>query len=235
MTLGWVRVEVEEDAAAVAWRGAALIAEEAREAIEARGSCAIAVSGGRTPLAMFAALANEDVPWASVGIWQVDERIAPRGHDDRGLTHLTSSLPTEGLDRLHPMPVDDLDPADDDACAAAAAAYAAGLPATFDLIHLGLGDDGHTASLVPGDPVLEVFDRDVAITGGVFRGRRRMTLTYPTLDRGRRVLWIVTGADKARPFARVVARDRTIPAGRVAATDQLAIVDRAAGALARPA
>jgi 6-phosphogluconolactonase len=235
VTTGSVRVEVEEDAPAVARRGAAVIADAARHAVGARGSCALAVSGGRTPLAMFAALVNEDVPWPSVGIWQVDERIAPRGHEDRGLTHLTTSLPTEALDRVHPMPVDDLDPADDDACVVAAAAYATGLPATFDLIHLGLGDDGHTASLVPGDPVLEVSDRDVAITGGVFRGRRRMTLTLPSLDRGRRVLWIVTGADKAPPFARLVAHDRTIPAGRVAATDQLAIVDRAAGALAGPA
>jgi 6-phosphogluconolactonase/glucosamine-6-phosphate isomerase/deaminase len=133
------------------------------------------------------------------------------------------------------MPVDDLDPDDDDACAAAAAAYASGLPATFDLIHLGLGDDGHTASLVPGDPVLEVSDRDVAVTGGVFRGRRRLTLTFPALDRAQRVLWIVTGADKARPLGQLVAHDRAIPAGRIAATDQLAIVDRAAGAEARPA
>jgi 6-phosphogluconolactonase len=230
-----VRVEVEEDAGAVASHGAAVIAAAARAAIGARGSCAIAVSGGNTPLAMFAAVASEDIPWASVGIWQVDERIAPRGHEDRGLTHLTTSLPTEALQQLHPMPVDDLDADDDDACAAAAAVYAAGLPATFDLIHLGLGDDGHTASLAPGDPVLEVSDRDVAITGGVFRGRRRMTLTFPALDRGRQVLWIVTGADKAQPFARLVAGDRTIPAGRVAATDQLAIVDRAAGADAKPA
>jgi 6-phosphogluconolactonase/glucosamine-6-phosphate isomerase/deaminase len=133
------------------------------------------------------------------------------------------------------MPVDDLDPGDGDACAAAAASYAAGLPAAFDLIHLGLGDDGHTASLVPGDPVLEVSDRDVAVTGGVYRGRRRVTLTFPALDRARRVLWIVGGAEKARPFAQLVARDRTIPAARVAAIEQLAIVDRAAGAAARPA
>jgi 6-phosphogluconolactonase len=235
VTPGSVRVEVEDDAAAVARRGAAVIADAARAAVGARGTFAIAVSGGRTPLAMFAALANEDVPWASVGIWQVDERIAPRGHEDRGLTHLMTSVPSKALDRLHPMPVDDLDPDDDDACAAAASAYAAGLPANFDLIHLGLGDDGHTASLVPGDPVLDVSDRDVAVTGGVFRGRRRMTLTFPALDRGRRVLWIATGADKAQPLARLLAHDRTIPAGRVAATDQLAIVDRAAGALARPA
>jgi 6-phosphogluconolactonase len=227
---GSVRVEIEEDGAAVARRGAAALA-----AVGGRGSCAIAVSGGRTPLAMFATLAGEDMPWAEVGIWQVDERIAPRGHEDRGLTHLIASLPTEGLDRVHPMPVDDLDPDDDDACAAAAAAYASGLPATFDLIHLGLGDDGHTASLVPGDPVLEVSDRDVAVTGGVFRGRRRLTLTFPALDRAQRVLWIVTGADKARPLGQLVAHDRAIPAGRIAATDQLAIVDRAAGAEARPA
>jgi 6-phosphogluconolactonase len=222
-----VEVEVEDDAAAVARRGAAEIAAAARAAVDARGSFAIAVSGGTTPWAMFTALADEDVPWNAAGIWQVDERIMPRGHEDRGLTHLEASLPATALPALHPMPVDDLDPSDDRACDAATTAYAGGLPAAFDLIHLGLGDDGHTASLAPGDPVLDVRDRDVAITG-VYRGRRRMTLTYPVLDRARRVLWVATGRAKAEALRKLRARDPSIPASHVAALDQLAIVDRSA-------
>jgi 6-phosphogluconolactonase len=222
-----VGVEVVPDARDVARRGAAEIAEAARDAVSARGSCAIAVSGGTTPWAMFAALADEDVPWRQVGIWQVDERIAPRGHDDRGLTHLYASLPPSVLAAVHPMLVDDLDENDVEACAAAADAYAASVPPSFDLIHLGLGEDGHTASLVPGDPVLDVRDRDVAITGR-YRSRRRMTLTYPVLDRARQILWIVTGAAKAEAFRTLIERDPSIPASRVAAANQLAIVDQAA-------
>jgi 6-phosphogluconolactonase len=170
---------------------------------------------------MFAALADEDVPWDRLGIWQVDERVAPRGHDDRSLTHLLASLPVG--EHVHPMPVDG-DPGDLDAHAVA---YAAGLPARFDLIHLGLGDDGHTASLAPGDPVLEVHDRDVALTEE-YRGRRRMTLTYPVLDRARQVLFLATGPVKAEPLRLLLARDPSIPAARVQAADQWAIVDAAA-------
>ena len=226
-----VRVEVEDDAARVARRGAKEIASVARAAVDARGSFTIAVSGGSTPWAMFAALADEGVPWGATGIWQVDERIAPRDHDDRGLTHLERTLPPAALAAVHPMPVDDLDPSDDEACEAAAAAYAAGLPPVFDLIHLGLGDDGHTASLVPGDAVLDVHDRDVAITA-VYRGRRRMTLTFAVLERARQILWIATGANKAEPLHELIARDPSIPAARVTAPNQLAIVDReAAGSL----
>ena len=231
MTSGSLRVEVERDAEAAARRGAVEIAQAARTAVDANGSFAIAVSGGTTPWAMFRALSDHDVPWDAVGIWQVDERIAPRGHDDRGLTHLDASLPDDARSRIVAMPVDGLDPSDDVACEAAASAYSATLPDAFDVIHLGLGDDGHTASLAPGDPVLEVRDRDVAITG-VYRGRRRMTLTFPVLDRALRILWIATGAPKAEPLRTLVARDQSIPAARVTTPDQLAIVDlEAAGSL----
>ena len=216
-----VRLEALPDAAAAARRGAELIAAAAREAVAERGGCAIAVSGGTTPLPMFAALADQDVPWDELGIWQVDERIAPRGHEDRNLTHLLASLPRRA--RVHEMPVD----GDDDGLDARATTYASGLPARFDLVHLGLGDDGHTASLVPGDPVLDVHDRDVAITG-MYQGRRRMTLTLPALDEARSVLFLVTGEEKAEPLRKLLARDQTIPAALVQAADQLAIVDRAA-------
>ena len=222
-----ITVDVEDDASGVALRAAAVLAAACRRSVDAYGSCAIAVSGGTTPRAMFAALADEDVPWESLGIWQVDERVAPSGHDDRGLTHLMGSLPGPGRARVRAMPVDDIDPDDDMALAAAAAAYAAGLPERFDLIHLGVGADGHTASLVPGDTALDVRDRLVTITGP-YQGRRRMTLTFPVLDRAREILWVIQGASKADALRLLRARDPSIPASRVAAADQRAVVDRAA-------
>jgi 6-phosphogluconolactonase len=212
-----VRVESLPDTAEAARRGAELIAAAVREAVAERGGCAIAVSGGTTPWPMFAALRDHDVPWDALGIWQVDERVAPRDDDDRSLTHLLASLPAAA--RVHEMPVD----GDTDGLEARAATYAAGLPARFDLVHLGLGDDGHTASLVPGDPVLDVHDRDVAVTEP-YRGRRRMTLTYPVLDRARSVLFLIIGRDKGPAIRKLVARDLSIPAARVRAADQRAIV-----------
>jgi 6-phosphogluconolactonase len=223
-----VRLETLPDAAAAARRGAELIAAVARAAVEERGACAIAVSGGTSPGPMFEALADKDVPWDDLGIWQVDERVAPRDHEDRNLTHQVASLPRAA--RVHEMPVD----GDADELEARAATYAAGLPARFDLVHLGLGDDGHTASLVPGDPVLDVDDRDVAITGS-YRGRRRMTLTFPVLDRARSVVFLATGEAKAAPLRQLMARDPSIPAARLRAADQLAVVDLAAARLADPA
>jgi 6-phosphogluconolactonase len=214
-------LEVLPDAAAVARRGADEVAAAASVAIAARGRFTFAVSGGQTPWAMFRALAGEDLAWEAIGIWQVDERVAPDGDPDRNLTSLSEALPEAA--ELHPMPVtaDDLD--------AAAERYAASLPEAFDLVHLGMGEDGHTASLVPGDPVAEASGRDVGLTRE-YRGRRRMTLTYPALDRARRVLWLITGEDKAAMLPRLLAGDPSIPAGRVSADEQLVVADRAAAA-----
>jgi 6-phosphogluconolactonase len=211
---------VLDDADAVAARAAALVAGLARSAVTARGAFTFAVSGGHTPWAMFAELAHEDVPWHQVQLFQVDERAAPDGDPDRNLTHLRDSLRGAPA-KVNAMPVSgpDLD--------AAAAEYQAGLPDRFDLIHLGLGPDGHTASLVPGDPVLAVTDRLVAVTG-VYQGHRRMTLTYPALARADQLLWLITGADKKDPLARLLAGDRSIPAGRVEAERSLILADQAA-------
>jgi 6-phosphogluconolactonase len=213
-------VEILPDAESVARRGAEIVAAAAAEAVADRGRFEFAVSGGRTPWAMFADLAGK-LPWEKVTIYQVDERIAPDGDPDRNLTQLQQALPPGGSADVRPMPVTfpDLE--------AAAADYAASLPDAFDLVHLGLGPDGHTASLVPGDPVLEVTDRDVALTGE-YQGRRRMTLTYPALNRARRILWLVTGADKAEALARLRAGDDSIPAGRVSTDHALVVADRAA-------
>ena len=212
-----LEIEVLPDTAAVAERGADVVAAAAAAAVEERGAFTLAVSGGRTPWAMFAALAGR-LPWEKVTIFQVDERIAPDGDADRNLTQLERSLPPGGAADVRALPVwaDELE--------AEAAVYAAALPEQLDLVHLGLGPDGHTASLVPGDPVLDVMDRDVAVTG-VYEGRRRMTLTYPTLNRARQILWLVTGEDKVDALARLRAGDQSIPAGRVSTANALVVAD----------
>jgi len=225
-----VKLEILADADAVARRAASVIASDARAAVAARGRFLMAVSGGRTPWSMLRALAGENVPWPSVHVFQVDERVAPAGDPDRNLTHIHESLLAHAPlppSQLHAMPVEAPD------LPAAAAEYArtlgtlAGLPPVLDVVHLGLGTDGHTASLVPGDPVLAVQDRNVAVTGA-YQGRRRMTLTYPAINRARRILWLVTGSEKAEMLARLQKEDSSIPAGRVRQDDALILADRAA-------
>ncbi len=214
-------IELHEDPAAVAARAAEAMGAQARAAIQARGSFSLAVSGGRTPWAMFALLADQRIDWPRVRIYQVDERVAPAGDDSRNLTHLLQSLPEPARERVRPMPVEDVD------LLAAAASYAAQLPDRLDLVQLGLGPDGHTASLVPGDPVLEVRDRDVALSGP-YQGLRRMTLTYPALDRARARLWVITGEDKVDALRRLRVGDSSIPGGRVTTRDSLILADAAA-------
>lgn len=204
------------DAEAVARRGAALIAERARAVVAERGAFSVALSGGRTPARMVELLAVEDVPWAAVSVYQVDERIAPAGHADRNLTTLERALPAV---TVIPMPVED------DDLAAAAARYASQLPPSLDLVHLGLGPDGHTASLVPGCAALEIRDRDVAISIE-YLGRRRMTLTYPAIDRAREALWVVTGEDKAEALAALMAGDLSTPAAHVRTPLQTVLADQ---------
>lgn len=225
---GWelklaLQIETRPDALAVAERASELVAEGARAAVADHGRFVFAVSGGHTPWAMFARLAGKEVPWEKVTIFQVDERVAPDGDPDRNLTHLYASLPpgATAVADVRPMPVDvpDLEQG--------AAEYARSLPEAFDLLHLGLGPDGHTASLVPGDAVLEVTNRLVALTG-VYQGRRRMTLTYPLLERAPNVLWLVTGADKTDALERLRAGDPAIPASRISTANALLVADLAA-------
>jgi len=225
-----MQTEVLADADAVASRAAAFIAAQARAAVRARGSFTFAVSGGRTPWQMLRRLAVEDVPWAKLQLFQVDERVAPAGDAERNLTHIEQTLlahvPLPPM-QVHAMPVEAGDP---DAAArgySAALRAAAGTPPVLDLVHLGLGPDGHTASLVPADPALGVVDADVALTAP-YMGRRRMTLTYPVLDRARCVMWLVTGTEKAAMLARLRAADPSIPAGRVGQRHALVLADRAA-------
>jgi len=209
---------IEPDAESAASRAAEILAEAVRDAVGERGRSTLALSGGNAPLRMFELLADEDLPWGRAEIFQVDERIAPDADPDRNLTAMLGHLPPEAVASIRPMPVTEDDLED------AARRYADGLPVSFDLVHLGLGEDGHTASLVPGDPVLEVRDSAVALTGD-YRGRRRMTLTYPALERAALVLWLVVGADKASIVRSLVARDPSIPAGRVRAPRQVLVAD----------
>jgi len=225
-----MKIEIFRDADAVAQKAAEIIATESRAAVKARGRFIVAVSGGHTPWQMLRALAEEEVPWKDMHVVQVDERVAPAGDPDRNLTHLRESLLQHAplrSEQIHAMPVESPD------LEAAAKRYAAALqeiagsPPVLDLVHLGLGPDGHTASLVPGDPVLNVTDSDVALTG-VYQGRRRMTLTYPILNRARRILWLVTGKDKISALGRLREGDPTIPAGRIQAASALVLADQAA-------
>jgi len=225
-----MKIDVREDADTAARAAAAFIAQRARAAVAARRRFVFAVSGGHTPWSMLRALADEEVPWPGVHVVQVDERVAPAGDANRNFTHLRASLlghaPLPEA-QVHPMPVEATD------LAAAARSYAAtlrriaGTPPVLDLVHLGLGADGHTASLVPGDPVLRVTNADVAIAGP-YQGRMRMTLTYPALNRARCRLWLVAGGDKTAMLQRLVAGDRSIPAGCVSADETVVIADRAA-------
>jgi 6-phosphogluconolactonase len=225
-----MNVEVLADADTVAQRAAAVIAAEARAAVAARGRFIFADSRGRTPWVMLRALVAEDVPWSGVHLAQVDERVAPAGHADRNLTHIRASL-LEHVplrpEQVHAMPVETPD------LPVAALEYAqtlqqiAGTPPVLDLVHLGLGPDGHTASLVPGDAVLDVMDTDVALTG-VYQGRRRMALTYPLLNRASHILWLVTGSEKLDMLARLQCADPSIPGGRVRQDNALVLADRAA-------
>jgi len=225
-----MKIDVLADADSVAREAAAIIAREARASVAARGHFIMALSGGRTPWMMLRALSNQDMPWEKVHVVQVDERVAPAGHPDRNLTHLRDSLLKQArlpMNRIHAMPVEASD------LEAATAQYAvtlqeiAGSPSVLDLVHLGLGPDGHTASLVPGDSVLDATDTDVALTG-LYQGRRRMTLTYPVLNRSRCILWLVTGSEKAGMFARLRDGDLSIPAGLVHREQAIVLADRAA-------
>ena len=212
-------LEVVLDAAAAARRVASLVAERARDAIEHRGELSLALS--KTPPELLRALDAEDLPWPSICVYQVDERVAPSGNPARNLTRILEELPPAAHASLRPMPVEDPD------LEAAAERYAAELPARLALIHLGLGSDGHTASLVPGDPVLDVRDRLVAATEE-YEGRRRLTLTYSALEAASEIVWLVTGESKREPLARLLRQDSSIPAARVSNACQRVVADSTA-------
>jgi 6-phosphogluconolactonase len=225
-----MKIEVFDDDAAVARRAAAVIAENARHAVGERGKFLMAISGGKTPWIMLRDLADEEVPWQHVHVFQIDERIAPAGDPDRNLTHLRESLLSHAPlrpEHIHAMPVESPDLATSAGDYFKTLENLAGKPPVLDLAHLGMGPDGHTASLIPGDPVLNVSDRDVALTG-LYQGRRRMTMTYPLLNRSRFILWLITGAEKAPALQLLLKSDPSIPSGRIRGSSMLLLADKAA-------
>ena len=212
-------ISVFTDAEELAVAAADFVADLARRSVAAKGAFRFAVSGGRTPWPMFSELLHKNVPWAQTIIYQVDERVANPGDPARNLSSLVETLAVVDA-QIEAMPVEgDLE--------AGARFYAELLPEHLDLVHLGLGTDGHTASLVPGDPVLSVSDRLVAITAE-YQGHRRMTLTYPALARADQLLWLVSGRDKRSALALLQSRDPSIPAGRVEAARSRIMTDQSA-------
>lgn len=214
-----VALEVVSDAESAARRVGELIVARALQTVEAQGRFSLAVS--KAPPTLLRSLADGEISWAETRVYQVDERVAPAGHPERNLTELLAKLPRVALDSVVPMPVEGPD------LEQAAARYAAELPPQLDLVHLGLGADGHTASLVPADPVLDVRDRLVAVTRE-HQGLRRMTLTYPALEAASEMVWLVTGSEKQDAVARLLARDTSFPAARIANPRQLLVCDREA-------
>jgi 6-phosphogluconolactonase len=214
-----IRVEVLPDPGSVAEHAADLIAQAVRRATSQERRFVWAISGGEGPAPMFRRLRALDLPWHLIDTWQVDERVAPPDDPDRNRSMQRRALPPDALDGIRWMPVED------DDLETAAARYAATLPDRFDVVHLGIGADGHTASLVPGDPVLDVRDRDVAVTG-VYEGRRRVTLTYPGLARAERAIWVVTGSEKQDALRKLLAGDQSIPATHVAVPEQVVVTDQ---------
>lgn len=218
-----IELEVCADEKAAARRAAELIAGLGAAAAAERDAFSLAMSGGRSPWGMLAILGEEEaMPWSRTELFQVDERIASPGSEERNLTHMVLGLSMDHQSALRPMPVTQRGLDD------AARTYESSLPAPLDCVHLGLGPDGHTASLVPGDPVLEVTDRRVALTETAYQGHHRMTLTYPALAEARQIVWLVTGPDKVEPLAKLLAGDTSIPAGRVENEAMTVIADQAA-------
>lgn len=217
------RLEVVEDERAAGRRAAELIADAGRRSVEERDAFKLALSGGRSPWTMLAVLDGmEEMPWENTEILQVDERVAAPGSEERNLTHFVLALSPEHQGTLVPMPVTQRD------LETSALQYEDSLPHRLDLVHLGLGPDGHTASLVPGDPVLDVADQKVAMTEHPYQGCRRMTLTYPALDDAREIVWLVIGSEKREALGRLIDGDTTIPAGRVSNGEMTIVADEAA-------
>ena len=224
-----MHVHTFKDADETALAAARFVADAARVAVQARGRFSAALSGGSTPWKMLRALAEEDLPWDAVHLFQVDERVAPAGDASRNLVHMERCLCAlhESRPHVHAMPVEATALEQAPGCYGRTLASVCGEPPVLDLVHLGLGADGHTASLVPGDAVLEISDAAVALSAE-YQGQKRMTLTYPTINRARAVLWLATGDAKTQMIARLRARDSSIPAGRVNQQRAVLFADEAA-------
>ncbi len=209
-------------------RAADLFAMAVTSSLEVRDRMVLALSGGSTPGPVFDALAAKDLPWRDVIVTQADERVAPEGDSARNLTRQMQAFEGTEVEFL-PLPVQGLiRPGVEEYLRVLHAVCDD--PPLLDVVHLGLGDDGHTASLLPGDDALEVTGSDVAVTAE-YQGHRRITLTRPLLDRARLIIWLVKGESKAEPLRRLVTGDPTIPAGRLNPQRSLILADEAAASL----
>lgn len=224
-----MKFEVGPDADSTAACAADHVSRLLAAAVSDRGTASLAVSGGATPRRMFEELAKSDLPWHAIHLFQVDERLAPDGHTERNLTalkeHLLAHIALPAA-RFHPMPVGLANLAD------AAERYqrvlrdTCGTPPVIDVVHLGLGRDGHTASLFPGDPAVKVEDTDVTATGE-HGGWVRLTLTLPVLRAARHIVWLVTGAEKTGAV-RALREGGDILAARVPGAEAVLVADAAA-------
>ncbi|GAA0880365.1 6-phosphogluconolactonase [Algoriphagus jejuensis] len=222
-----MEIRTFQSAGEVAKEAAALIATRIREQVAKKGFFTLAISGGRTPWEMIRELAEEDLPWEKVFLFQVDERIAPDASPERNLTQLFNSIQnTKLITSLNVFPMgvtaEDLEQSCEEYAEHILKITGTG---RLDLVHLGMGTDGHTASLVPGDDVLEVQDKNVALTNHPYQGRQRMTLTYPLINQASEILWIITGSEKAEMLARLLQKDPNIPAGQIDQTHAFVLTE----------
>lgn len=224
-----MKTEIFPQAEDVAIAAAAYLAQQITVALAKKPIFSMAISGGRTPWEMLRHLAQAQLPWERVHLFQVDERIAPEGHADRNLTKLQEVIAgTQMAERMtiYPMPVNEVN------LVQAAQHYAETLlevtgDGRLDLIHLGLGTDGHTASLIPGDQACGELALYITRTAQPYQGRLRMTMTYPLINRAKQVLWIVTGSEKGEMLQRMLQQDPSIPAGSIRQENALLLVDHA--------
>ncbi|MEX2122559.1 MAG: 6-phosphogluconolactonase [Woeseia sp.] len=224
--------QASADAAGAAQAAAEFIARRLTLAIEARARATLAISGGRSPWKMFECLAGHGVEWSAVHVFQVDERIVPVDHAERNWKRfLESPLSRRIRDaNRHPMPVAMVEKEDAEL---AIGDYSrtlndfAGAPPVLDVVHLGIGADGHTASLFADDAPLH----DTRHWVGVSRrheGHRRLTLTLPVLNRAQSVVWFAVGASRRAVLARLHAGDPEIPASHVQRERAVCFTDLAA-------
>lgn len=205
-----MHLDVSTNASSLAANGARHLAGILRMALAHRSTATIALSGGTTPVAMFEALLREELDWSKVHVFQVDERVAPDGDPARNANQLSAFAAAGATVHLMDVTAADLP----GACRRYAEELQVVCGGVLDAVHLGLGEDGHTASWAPGDPVLAVVDTDVALTRP-FNGHVRMTLTVPCINRAGDVMFLVEGAAKAAVARLLVEADNSIPASRV--------------------
>jgi 6-phosphogluconolactonase len=216
-------IVVAPDPQGAATEAAAWLARQLRNAVARRGTATMALSGGSTPALMLAALAGLPVPWEATTVFQVDERVAPDGDPDRNSALLEPLRSCGASINVMPVTAADLEPA--------SRQYAALLPDRLDVVHLGVGDDGHTASWPPGDPVIEAAGA-VAVSGE-YKGRVRMTLTVPAVNAARHRLVLATGTAKATIIERWLLHDHALPIERVSRTNTLVVLDQQAASRLR--